>query len=110
MRFRELFYLLVDLAKPEITPNINRTTMPEGGTLNISCSSNSVPAADFKWINGSNSTITNSSVLFINSTSRQDSGVYSCIASNKFGSSASEPIKVDVTCKLWKCQDYWLFD
>ena len=94
------FTLFVDLAKPEITPNINRTTIIEGVTLNISCSSNSVPAADFKWINGSNSTITNSSVLFINSTSRQDGGVYYCIATNKFGSSSSEPIEVIVMCKF----------
>ena len=96
----ERYCSFLDLAKPQITPNINRTTILEGGTLNISCSSNSVPAAGVKWINGSNSTVTNSSVLFINSTMRQDDGIYYCIATSILGSSASDPIDVDVVCKF----------
>ena len=98
--FEDRYCSFLDLAKPQITPNTTRMTLVEGGTLNISCSSNSVPAAGVKWINGSNSTITNSSVLFINSTMRQDSGIYYCIAANIFGSSLSDPIDIVVACKF----------
>ena len=75
----------------------------EGRTVNISCSSDSLPVADISWISASNAKfITNSKILVFSSVSRNDAGSYYCNATNVAGTSRSEAISLAVYCKLLK--------
>ena len=74
----------------------------EGTTVNISCSSDSQPVADIKWINASNAIITNSKFLAFNPVSRNNAGSYYCNATNVAGTLQSEATLLVVYCKLLK--------
>ena len=90
----------VDLAKPQLDTSLTNVTLKEGEVLNISCSSNSLPAADITWVNASNAIIRNSNNFILNPISRNDVGLYSCNATNIVGTSTSDSISVTVHCKF----------
>ena len=75
----------------------------EGRTVNVSCSSDSLPVADIRWINASNTkVIANSKIFVFSPVSRNDAGSYYCNATNAAGTSRSEAISLAVYCKLLK--------
>lgn len=90
------------IAKPLLFPNTTNVALVEGKTVNISCSSDSQPVADIKWINASNAIITNSKFLAFNPVSRNNAGSYYCNATNVAGTLQSEATLLVVYCKLLK--------
>jgi len=100
--------LLLFIDQPTITVQPQAHEKTEGDTVTLSCKADGNPVPTISWtVNGSpidvrgNSRISfleNKQQLTIRNVERTDSGVYRCVASNKFGNATSDAASLDIQC------------
>lgn len=80
-----------------MTPN--PITVTEGTGITATCSAQGSPTITYRWYKGnSNTEISTGAALNIASSSRTDTGSYTCRATNNYGSGEAS-VNVDVRCK-----------
>ncbi|XP_020610394.1 Down syndrome cell adhesion molecule-like isoform X2 [Orbicella faveolata] len=92
--------------QPTITVQPQAHEKTEGDTVTLSCKADGNPVPTISWtVNGSpisvrdNSRISfseNKQQLTVRNVERTDSGVYRCVASNKFGNATSDAASLDI--------------
>ena len=72
----------------------------EGSSVNLTCSSDANPAANYTWYKENQTLIQGpgEKVHFFSITSK-DSGIYHCMSENKYGLINSSSLVIDVQCE-----------
>ena len=79
------------------------TSVIEGDTATLGCNAAGNPVPSIEWIMESTvEVISNNMLLILSNISRNDGGVYLCIAKNIIGNDTKN-CTVDVLCKFIRC-------
>ena len=95
--------------KPEISPLPRMIQRMEGEKLTIFCNASGNPLPTISWTKDGNSVDTSNSSrrnlsyegkqLTVTNVSREDNGVYRCVAENSLGNFTSHGTTLEVHCK-----------
>lgn len=78
------------------TPPANRQVVTEGGDLLVKCSADCSPACRYTWRYNTEDLATQEGQLSLVDISRDDKGLYTCVADNGYGNQGTKQLKVDV--------------
>ena len=81
----------------------------EGSSVNVTCSSDANPAANYTWYKDSQTMIQGpGEKVHFPSISSKDSGIYQCTSENKYGRINSSSLIIDVQCeyKIFEYEAY----
>ena len=84
---------------PSSIASIQNETVPEGGTVTLSCNASGIPSPMVSWFKADGQRI-DQSELVLTHINRSEAGEYRCEASNECGN-ASETATIDVQCKFF---------
>ncbi|XP_019642606.1 PREDICTED: uncharacterized protein LOC109483908 [Branchiostoma belcheri] len=82
----------------QLQPSVTNKVL-QGNDLTLECNATGEPDPKYEWIKDSRIKLGNSTELMLKNVKEEARGEYVCIASNRFGSSSTVPIQVDVTSK-----------
>ena len=93
------------LVLPNVLEISGKTTVPEGGNLNLTCITSGQPKPNITWTKekpgkqGNTVVEQEGKVRNITHIKRTDAGNYTCTANNGFGEPESRTVYVNVTCE-----------
>ncbi|KAM6942397.1 B-cell receptor CD22-like [Lycodopsis pacificus] len=96
-------YISIDVKDGPKLPSVSvspSAEIVEGSSVNLTCSSDANPAANYTWYKENQTTLSEEPQLVFSSIQSSDSGQYYCRAENVLGKKRSEFISIDVKCEF----------
>ncbi|KAK2813258.1 hypothetical protein Q5P01_000861 [Channa striata] len=86
-------------SKGSLSVSESSAQIVEGSSVNLSCSSDSNPAANYTWYKKNQTEINQEPQLVFSSIQSSDSGQYYCTVENELGRRRSEDVFINVECE-----------